>query len=199
MSIKIRPYHPSDLTMLYRICLLTGNSGKDASDLYKDPDILGHFYAAPYAVLEPELCLVATCDASPCGYILGTRDSSIFFERCEKEWFPPLRKRYPLPLEDDTTNDARIIRLIHKGHEVDSDLMNYPAHLHIDLLPQAQGQGVGRQLIEMFIEKLSKMGVQALHLQVGKANPGAIAFYERTGFDLIKEYDKALAFGMNFK
>jgi len=199
MSFTIRPYHPSDLTMLYRICLLTGNRGKDASDLYKDPDILGHFYAAPYAVLEPELCLVVTCAALPCGYILGTRDSALFYERSEEEWFPPLRKRYPLPDENDVSNDARIIRLMHKGHEVNSDLLDYPAHLHIDLLPQAQGQGLGRKLIEMFTDKLREIGITALHLQVGKANPGAIAFYERIGFHLIKEYEKAIALGMILK
>jgi ribosomal protein S18 acetylase RimI-like enzyme len=196
MNFQIRAYHPSDLTMLYRICLLTGNSGTDASNLYKDPDILGHFYAGPYAVLEPDLCFIVTCDGSPCGYILGTRDSELFYKRCEKEWFPPLREQYPLPDENDTSYDSRIIQLIHKGHVVNPDMQNYPAHLHIDLLPETQGQGFGRKLIEMFTDKLRKMGVPALHLQVGKANPGAIAFYERTGFHLIKEYEKAIAFGM---
>jgi ribosomal protein S18 acetylase RimI-like enzyme len=184
------------LTLLYRICLLTGNSGTDASDLYHDPDILGHFYVGPYAVLEPDLCLVAVCSRTPCGYILGTRDSDLFFKRCEKEWFPPLREHYPLPDKNDTSHDARIIRLIHKGHEVNPDLEEYPAHLHIDLLPRVQGQGMGRKLIEMFTGKLREMGIPALHLEVGKANPGAIKFYERTGFNRIKEYEKSIAFGM---
>jgi hypothetical protein len=65
MAFAIRPYHPSDLPALYRICLLTGDSGADASQLYRDPELLGHFYAAPYAVLEPDLCFVLTHDGSP--------------------------------------------------------------------------------------------------------------------------------------
>ncbi|MBU1680822.1 MAG: GNAT family N-acetyltransferase, partial [Bacteroidetes bacterium] len=64
---EIRNYHPSDLTALYRICLKTGNSGKDATDLHSDPEIIGHFYAAPYAVFEPELSFIAAIDNAPYG------------------------------------------------------------------------------------------------------------------------------------
>jgi ribosomal protein S18 acetylase RimI-like enzyme len=196
MEFKIRPYHPSDLVSLYKICLLTADSGKDASGLYKDPDIVGHFYAAPYAVLEPDLCYVLVANDVPCGYIVGTRDSQEFYQRCEKEWFPPLRKRYSLPDEKDQTYDARIIRLIHSGHKPVDDLLDYPAHLHIDILPTGQGQGMGRKLMDVFINRLKELNVPALHLQVGKANPGAIKFYERIGFHLIKEYEFSIAFGM---
>lgn len=197
MSFNIRPYHPSDLTALYRICLKTGNSGTDATGLYKDPDILGQFYAAPYAVLEPELCFIATKEDIPSGYILGTRDSKNFYQQCEKEWFPVLRKRYPLPAIDDESPDARIIRLIHQGQVTHDDLVDYPAHLHIDLLPNLQGQGMGRKLIETFAQKLKVMGVAAVHLQVGKKNEGAVKFYKRVGFHIIKEYEFVIAFGMN--
>lgn len=196
MSFTIRPYHPSDLSVLYRICLLTGNSGKDASDLFEDPDLMGQFYAAPYAVLEPDLCFVATNSEKPCGYILGTRDSQQFYERCETDWFPVLRKRYPKPKIEDGSLTARIIRLIHQGHKVNEDLKNYPAHLHIDLLPECQGQGLGRKLIETFNTRLREIKVSAVQLQVGKKNTGAILFYERIGFHRIVEYELSVAFGM---
>jgi len=44
---RIRPYLPSDLDALYRICLLTGDDGQDASSLYKDPRLPGHFSRLP--------------------------------------------------------------------------------------------------------------------------------------------------------
>ncbi|MCK5739945.1 GNAT family N-acetyltransferase [bacterium] len=199
MSFKIRPYHPSDLSMLYRICLKTGNSGGDASDLYTDPDLVGQFFAAPYAVLEPDLCFVVVHDGKPCGYIVGTRDSARFYQRCEAEWFPLLRLRYPLPPAADVSRDARIIRLIHQGQRVNPDCTRYPAHLHIDLLPEAQGQGMGRRLIQTFTDKLRQLGVPAVHLGVGKSNTGAVKFYERVGFHRIKELEKAIIFGMHLK
>jgi len=196
LETQIRPYQTSDLNDLYSICLQTGDSGKDASHLYSDPDLLGHFYAAPYAVLEPDLCFIVTCSGKPCGYILGTQDSYKFYERCEKEWFPTLRQSYPIPAAIDGSKDSYIIRLIHKGHVVNNDLVDYPAHLHIDLLPETQGKGIGRKLMNIFFERLRELKVPAVHLQVGKSNQGAVMFYERIGFHIIKEYENSIAFGM---
>ncbi|MBL1215413.1 MAG: GNAT family N-acetyltransferase [Ignavibacteriae bacterium] len=199
MKFEIRPYHPSDLFSLYKICLLTGNSGKDATDIYEDPELLGHFYAAPYAVLEPDVCFVATNNGKPCGYMIGTKDSQKFYEQCEKEWFPVLRKRYPLSEEGVDSMDEKIIKRIHAGHIVKPELKDYPAHLHIDLLPETQGQGIGRKIMEVFISRLKELNVPALHLEVGKANPGAIKFYEKIGFYKIHEYEYSIAFGVKLK
>jgi ribosomal protein S18 acetylase RimI-like enzyme len=199
MTFTIRPYHPSDLYALYRICLHTGASGADASSLYRDPELLGHFYAAPYAVLEPDLCFVLTCDGGPCGYILGTRDTAAFVERCEHDWFPVLRSRYPLPEPADQSPDAQVVRRIHAGRPANPDLAAYPAHLHIDLLPSAQGQGWGRRLMHTFLERLRELAVPAVCLSVGTANQRAIRFYERVGFERIKVYDTAIAFGRQLR
>ncbi len=196
MKFKIRPYHPSDLTSLYRICLQTGDSGNDASKIYDDPDILGHIYAAPYVVFEPDICFVSTYLDRPYGYILGTRDSVNFFEWCEKEWFPTLRNQYGLPDSNDDSRQAGIIKLLHKQFKADADLSDYPAHLHIDILPEAQGQGLGRKLIHVFIDKLCELNIKGLHLEVGKKNKGAIIFYERIGFKLFKEFEKSIVFVM---
>ncbi|KAA3620237.1 MAG: GNAT family N-acetyltransferase [Calditrichaeota bacterium] len=196
MQLTIRPYHPADLSVLYRICLQTAHSGGDATHLFTDPDLIGHMYTAPYVFFEPELCFVLTGAEMPLGYILGTKNTAAFSDWCETEWFPVLRKRYPIPETDDGSFQNRILQLIHRGHPVNNDLKAYPAHLHIDLLPAAQGQGMGRKLIEVFINRLRELQVSAVHLQVGKGNPGAIKFYERLGFHEIVNYEKSIAFGM---
>jgi ribosomal protein S18 acetylase RimI-like enzyme len=196
MSITIRPYHPSDMYALYQICLLTGAHGADASHLYRDPELLGHYYAAPYAVYEPDLCFVLTCDGAPCGYVLGTRDSAAFYARCAAEWFPTLRQRYPLPDPGDESADAQIIRLFHGEHQEDSSLADYPAHLHIDLLPVAQGHGWGRALMVAFLERLRELGVPGVHLGVSRLNQSAIGFYERVGFHTLSQHETWLSLGM---
>lgn len=197
MTFAIRPYHPSDLCALYRICLQTGDNGGDASHLFKDGELLGHFYVAPYAVLEPDLCFTLTQDGAPCGYVLGTRDSDAFGVRCEREWFPPLRARYPLPAPEDASEDAGMIRAIHRGYHNHPDLGAYPAHLHIDLLPPAQGQGLGRKMMSVFLGRLREVGVPAVHLGVGARNARAIAFYERVGFQRIQENPGWIAYGLH--
>jgi ribosomal protein S18 acetylase RimI-like enzyme len=197
MPFALRPYHASDLYALYRICLLTGAQGADASQLYRDHELLGHCYAAPYAVFEPDLCVVLTHDGAPCGYVLGTRDTAAFAARCETDWFPVLRTRYPLPPPDDESPDAQLMRYLHAGRRVNPDVAAYPAHMHIDLLPVAQGQGWGRQLVQAFCDRLRALDVPAFHLGVGMGNPRAIAFYERVGFHRIKAYEGWIAFGMH--
>jgi ribosomal protein S18 acetylase RimI-like enzyme len=189
MAFTIRNYHPSDLPALYRICLKTGDSGKDASDIYADPDLLGHIYAGPYVHFEPDLCFVATQADKPYGYILGTRDSQKFYEKCEKEWFPVLRNQYNLPGQEDKSVESNIIRKLHQKFETETGLEEYPAHLHIDILPEGQGFGLGWKLMKIFMDKLRELNVKGLHLGVGKKNQNAVKFYKHIGFKLFREFD----------
>lgn len=62
-----------------------------------------------------------------------------------------------------------------------------PAHckqwmLGISVSPEAQGQGVGRHLMEAIIQLAKQKGIAKLSLRVMGTNPGAIAFYKRLGF-----------------
>lgn len=196
MSLFIRSYRKSDLPALYEICLKTGDSGKDATEFYKNPELLGNFYAAPYALFHPELTFILAENEKPVGYIIGTNNSQKFFEITEEKWFPALREKYSVPDHNDNSPDARIIRLIHKGIVPRPELLSYPAHLHIDILSEGQGKGMGRKLIDTFISKLIEMMVPALHLEVGKRNTNAIKFYEKVGFTLIKEFEYSIAYGI---
>lgn len=200
MTCDLHPFHPADLPALYRICLLTGDNGQDASRQYSDPDLLGHYYAGPYAILEPDYCLVLTLDGEPAGYILGTPDSRDFARRCEELWFPGLRRRYlpdrqpaginalaaaggdPAGPAIQPGRDQAMIRLIHEGYSPPGGIQDYPAHLHIDLLPAAQGGGNGRRLMDAFLERLRQAGCPGVHLGVGSANERGIRFYERYGY-----------------
>ncbi|HWL17868.1 MAG TPA: GNAT family N-acetyltransferase [Opitutus sp.] len=196
MTTGIRRFQPADLEALYRICLCTGAHGEDATALYNDPKLLGSFYAAPYAVHDPDLCLIATADGAPAGYILGTDDSARFRTWSEAHWFPALRARYPLPAPADESPDAALIRLLHAGYQPHPDTLAYPAHLHIDLLPSLRGRGLGRALMQRFLDRLRVRGCPAVHLGVSAANTGGIAFYEKLGFHLIGDYPGWRAYGM---
>ncbi len=195
-QFEIRPFHLSDLPALYRICLLTADDGGDASHLHQDPDLLAHFYAGPYAVLEPELCFVLSHQGAAVGYVLGTANSAEFYKTCEADWFPALRQRYPLPAADDDSADANLIRYIHGGIRADDGLADYPAHLHIDILPIGQKRGFGRKLLTTFFDALRAKNVPGVHLGVSKSNPNAVGFYKTIGFTQLAEYPTAIVFGM---
>lgn len=51
------------------------------------------------------------------------------------------------PYRSEDREEERIIELAYvRGVGPEQYAAEYPAHLHIDLLPQAQGQGAGRRL-----------------------------------------------------
>ena len=184
MPETIRPFHPSDLPALYRVCLLTGDAGADATGLYRDPDLLGHLYAGPYPIADPGLSFVVVDDDGVAGYIVATADTYRFERWLDSSWYPVLRAQHPL-LDDpqDGTRDHVLARTIHEHVPADAPLFRrYPAHMHIDLLPRAQRKGLGRHLIDTLADALRERGVPGLHLGVDPRNVGGLAFYDRLGF-----------------
>src|SRR5262249_32903779 len=183
----IRPYHPGDLDALYRICLLTGDDGQDATSLYHDPTLPGHFFAAPYGLFEPALALVAEDTAGVGGYILGALDTQAFEERLERTWWPHLRARYParpasVPGEQ-LTPDQQVAHMIHHPWRIPDGLAaRYPSHLHINLLPRLQAGGLGSQMIRMLIAALRDRGSPGVHLHVPPGTQHAPGFCRHIGF-----------------
>jgi ribosomal protein S18 acetylase RimI-like enzyme len=183
-AVTVRPYQPTDRPALYDICLRTGWAGGDATGHYSDPDLLPSVFAGPYAALEPELAFVADDGRRPVGYIVGTADSTAFFTAFRKRWLPSVADRFPAPEGPPSTPDEEIRALLHHAETMlrPEFAAGHPAHLHIDLLPPAQGRGLGRRLMETFLDALRERGVPGVHLGVNPANTGALAFYARLGF-----------------
>lgn len=184
---RIRPYRPADLEGLYRICLLTGDDGQDATSLFHDPKLLGHVFAAPYGLFEPSLAFVAEDTEGVGGYILGALDTQAFQERLEDKWWPDLRTRYPDPSPglppEQWTPDQQVAHMIHHPFRIPGELATrYPSHLHIDLLPHLQASGYGRQLIKTLIAALRDQGSRGVHLHVRGGNLNAVGFYRYLGF-----------------
>ncbi len=204
-SYRIRRYEPGDLAAAYRICLKTGDSGEDASRLYGDPELLGHLYAGPYLVLEPELAFMLNDEgmlgdeSGVCGYILGALDTGRYHRAYLERWLPALQARYPDPEggPESWTPDERIRHLLHHPRlELPEAAHDYPSHLHIDLLPRAQGRGDGRRLMDRFLDELRARGSRGVHLGVGARNSRAQRFYHAYGFTELSRQDWGVTFGM---
>lgn len=186
-EVSIRPYRPGDLDDLYRICLLTADSGKDATPLYRDPQMPGHIYAAPYGLFEPSVAFVVEDADGVGGYILAALDTQAFAKRLESEWWPRLRSRYHEPPpglpQERWTPDQRAANVIHHPWTTRDELTRrYPSHMHIDLLSRLQARGLGRQLINTLTGALRDQGSIGLHLNVNLANQRAAEFYRHVGF-----------------
>lgn len=179
--VHIRPYRPADLDALYEICLRTGAAGSDATGLVEDPRLFGELFAAPYGVFEAEHAFMLDDDGRAIGYVLGALDTLAFEARCEAEWWPRLRDRHPLR-PDGARLDDLLIHLVHHRSLPSAEILEpYPSHLHIDLLPEAQAGGWGRQLMATLLDALRADGSPGVHWGVSSSNERAIGFYRHLG------------------
>ncbi|MEU0696435.1 GNAT family N-acetyltransferase [Streptomyces niveus] len=181
----IRSYRPGDRDAVYDICVRTADAGGDSRHLYPDGELVPSVFAGPYMELEPDLAFVLDDgDGRPVGYVLGVADTGRFVTAFREKWLPAVGDRYPAPEGDRERSPSEVMAgLLHDPERmVLAELMEYPAHLHIDLLPQWQGRGHGRSLIHTLLDALRAKGVAAVHLSMLTANTGARAFYDRVGF-----------------
>ncbi|PRX03315.1 UNVERIFIED_ORG: acetyltransferase (GNAT) family protein [Actinomadura viridilutea] len=179
----IRPYRPGDRAAVYDVCVRTAHLGGDSRHIYPDPDLMPSIFAGPYLHLEPDLAFVLDNGERAVGYILGTADTAAFVEAFRASWLPTLVDRFPLPDGPPSTPSEEMIDLMHHPERMlVPEVEDYPAHLHIDLLPAYQRQGHGRALMRTFLDALRRKGVANVHLAMVTANTPARAFYDRLGF-----------------
>lgn len=197
--VELRPYRASDLEALYEICLVTGDSGQDASPLHNDRKVIGHLYSAPYGVLEPEQVFVAEDEEGVAGYVVGTFDTDAFDERLEREWWPALREHYArVPAADLTDTDRLRIEAIRHPHSNPPDIVaRYPAHIHMNLLPRLRGKRVGTGLLQLWIARAKSAGVSGIHLGANAGNTGGVAFWQASGFQPVQNNGRTVWFGMS--
>lgn len=185
-AFTIRPAQSEDLPGAYYVCLKTGDFGKDGEPYYReDPDALGRIFVGPYLRFEPDLSLVLEDDHGVCGYALGAFDSRAFYQHYEQEWRPELCARFPAPSgPPETWNRVQQIHYLyhHPDYFCPDPYEQYPSHLHIDLLPRAQGRGFGRQMIEELVRRLKERRSPGVHLGMSAHNTPAYGFYQRLGF-----------------
>ena len=206
-SFRIRDYRDGDDAAAFYICMKTGDHGGDGEPLFRaDPDALGRLYVAPYLRFEPELALFLEDDEGVCGYALGARDSKEFYARYESEMRPGLVAAFPDP-DGEPANWNRVEETYSFYHHPDYFLPQpyeqYPGHLHIDLLPRAQGGGWGRTMIELLLERMRFLGLPGVHLGMSGVNHAAYGFYRHLGFVELSRTgegeDESIYLGMKFK
>jgi|SRR5690554_1779444 len=181
MTVGIRAYRPDDRADVYEVCRRTADAGGDATGIYTDDDLMPDIFAGPYLAFEPELAFVVDVGDRVGGYVLAVSDTRRFVDWFAREWVPRLA-RFPHIDPPETAQDA----MVHLGYSPERMLLpevdDYPAHLHIDLLPELQGQGFGRELVRTLLSALRERGIRRVHLAMDPANRPARAFYDRLGF-----------------
>ncbi|MFC9975748.1 GNAT family N-acetyltransferase [Spirillospora sp. NPDC127200] len=191
----------SEVDRLYEICVRTAAAGQDATGMFEDPRLPGDIFVGPYLRYASDLAWVLARSGEPAsGYVLGVADTISFEQILEREWWPALRERRNGEPVREGTADAQAREWIAHPRTTPAEVASeYPAHLHIDLLPEAQGGGNGSRLIHTLLGALRTRGVRGVHLGVGKANARAIGFYGHLGFEKLVEEPGAFFLGMKLQ
>jgi ribosomal protein S18 acetylase RimI-like enzyme len=183
----IRPYEQSDLARLREICLLTGAAGGDATGLYSSDDLLPDLFLEPYVTFAPGWAWVVELDdpgAGPRiqGYLVAVSDTRAFTSWWADTWTPWFATLYPRPEQPYSEEERLVMRGYHPDEIEIAEVDDYPAHLHVDLLPAAQGQGWGTKLIGRLRSELADVGVPGVYASLDAENVTAPGFYDKLGF-----------------
>ena len=132
---NIRPATPEDAEAFYKISLVTGDGGGDATYLHKYGNLIGDYYSVPYLHGARAHAFVAEDQNGVAGFAVGAADTIAFEHWMKTTWGPAARLKYPAPdAPEITPDDARYLLRIHHGDPDPPDVVKaYPAHMHMNL------------------------------------------------------------------
>lgn len=189
----IRPYRAADRPGVRQIY---------GQDEFARPRLLGKYprlsqYLADEASCyftdyEPESLLVAEAQGAMVGALLGAVDTERYRQVYKRRIRPMLIRRclsgaygFPGWLIPIIRTELACRNLV----TPEVDLHQYPAHLHIGVLPDWRRQGIGTSLMEGFAETLRQRNISGYHLYASSFHPLGVAFYRKIGLEDLGQFN----------
>ena len=154
-----------------------------------------------YPDYEPESLFVAEVEGQVVGALLGAVNTARFELYYHRYVRPLLRKRTLSGTYGWPGWLPAVLRTAWAEREVKApsiDRQQYPAHLHIGLLPAWRRQGLGTDLMAHYAAYLRQRGVPGYHLYASSFHPLGVAFYDKLGLDLLGQFDWRLHTGFEW-
>ena len=193
----IRKYESADEEALADVCYATGYMGETLLErgVFDDRLLFTKLFCRYYPRYEPHNCFVLVDSSSGkiAGYVIGSLDTRRQARRfaLKMGYLIAIRAvfltswRYP----ESWRSILAMLRYAVSEKKVRYLLRDYPAHLHINILPEYQSLGMGSQLLQAFENWAVLRGAVGIHLKTTSRNVKALAFYERKGYSVISEND----------
>lgn len=176
--MKVRKYQDKDKDNLRKICIETAVPQKNE----RGERLLTLLYNDYYTEHEPDNCFVLADDNdNAVGYIICSENFDAYKATFTKEYLPRVKElsfvQYLEKILALNTFEKKYAK-------------QYPAHLHIDILPGFTGHGSGSTLMETLLGHLKEKEIKGIMLGVGYKNVRAIKFYKKHGFSVLKKIPK---------
>lgn len=202
-DISVRPYEGRFAKDLVEVCWRTGLMGEslEGTGRFEDRKLFGLLWLRQYLHSWPELAWIAVRPEGgrerAVGYIISapdaTRQARDFGRLAGWRWRIVLRLfgvslwRYPESFRQTLAFARGNFRELWADPAYLPD--DYPANLHMNLLPDCQGRGVGTRLMETLLAELERRGLPGVHLGTSDRNIKALPFYEKMGFRRVREVE----------
>lgn len=198
-TASLRLAKSADLTALLEVCLKTSDSGKDGTDLFNLPNLVGEINVSPYVIHEPKFAYSMEIDNKVVGYVLGVLDTNKFESILHKQYWPDVKTKYENTPNNVTDSDKNLLTQLFKIGFTSADIVKtYPSHLHIDIVESGQGNGYGKIMIKHMMEQLKKAGSTGVHLHVASKNFRAQEFYKKLNFTILSTAENENIMGITF-
>jgi ribosomal protein S18 acetylase RimI-like enzyme len=189
-ELSIRPYQPQDREPVLRIAADTAYFGDPIEVYMEDRNVFLDGFYAYYTDLEPEHAWVACAQDVVVGFLMGCVDAHAHERKFRRLILPQLignllRGRYRFG-KRSFGYLAGLMGGVLRGEFTHVDLNIYPAHLHINVDSAWRGHGLGRQLMEAYLQQLRGLGVRGVYLETTSLNETACRLYEKMGFRLLE-------------
>ncbi|UBV44852.1 GNAT family N-acetyltransferase (plasmid) [Deinococcus taeanensis] len=187
-----RPATPADQDAAGDVAYDTGFFGAGAQTYFPSRPLFRLLWTAPYFQGAGHGCFVAPSRdaATLAGYIVGARDPALYRRTLARLVLTGMWRaaRPPSALPTSLTYLWRAAR--HPGPHAPED--RFPAHLHINLRPEARGAGLGDALLEAHLHVLRAANVPGVQLSTTTENRAALRLYRRHGFTVTERRLSAL-------
>jgi len=186
-GLALRPATQADATSLGRIAYETAFFGDSAEVFFPSRKLFQELWTDPYLGAAGCCCFVAELDGDAVGYIVGTCDLAAY-RRHMAALMPGLLWRMLTGTYADARRSVRYLWRMLRLSGKPAPASDYPAQLHMNLLPGARGEGAGNLLLETHLNCLQQRGVPGVQLSTTDLNDAALHLYGKFGFAVHEEH-----------
>lgn len=184
----IRPFEEKDKENVRFVCLNSEGPCKMTPD---EKHYILTTYCNYYIEQEGRNCFVAVDDDdNAIAYIICTENYDAYRKIFLEEYVPRLDENMVVWNFNAKQGAIGSTVLQEKYKE------EYPAHLHIDVLPEYHRKGIGHMLVNTLKEHLHNKGICGVMLTVGSKNMVGRGFYDKYGFDFLEQVGDDVAYGL---
>jgi GNAT superfamily N-acetyltransferase len=181
--VTIRTFREADRVELHALFARVGE-GSPTESLWGHLESEAAMYLDPYLELLPDSVFLAEADGALVGYLTGCPDTAAFPSETTRmtdaiRRYRLMVKRGPAAFFARSIADLVLAKIRRQPLSGDFTDPRWPAHLHINVAPEARGTGAAHGLMRAWLDQLGSTGC---HLQTLRENVRATTFFERMGF-----------------